>query len=38
MRAIRHPLHDEPDDQFVLLEDFNRGIAALSDSISATTS
>ena len=29
MRGIRHPIHDEPDDQFVLREDFNRGIAAL---------
>jgi L-fuconolactonase len=29
MKAIRHPLHDEPDDQFVLRDDFNRGIAAL---------
>jgi L-fuconolactonase len=29
MKAIRHPLHDEPDEQFVLRDDFNRGIAAL---------
>jgi L-fuconolactonase len=29
MKAIRHPIHDEPDDQFVLRGDFNRGIAAL---------
>jgi L-fuconolactonase len=29
MKAIRHPIHDEPDDHFVLREDFNRGIAAL---------
>jgi L-fuconolactonase len=29
MKAIRHPLHDEPDDQFVLRDDFNRGITAL---------
>jgi L-fuconolactonase len=29
MKAIRHPLHDEPDDLFVLRDDFNRGIAAL---------
>jgi L-fuconolactonase len=29
MKAIRHPLHDEADDQFVLRDDFNRGIAAL---------
>ena len=29
MKAIRHPIHDESDDQFVLRNDFNRGIAAL---------
>jgi L-fuconolactonase len=29
MKAIRHPLHDEPDDQFLLRDDFNHGIAAL---------
>jgi L-fuconolactonase len=29
LRGIRHPIHDEADDQFVLREDFNRGIAAL---------
>jgi L-fuconolactonase len=29
MKAIRHPIHDEPDDQFVLRDDFNRGIAKL---------
>lgn len=29
MMAIRHPIHDEPDDQFVLREDFNRGISVL---------
>jgi L-fuconolactonase len=29
MKALRHPLHDEADDQFVLRDDFNRGIAAL---------
>jgi L-fuconolactonase len=29
MKAIRHPLHDEPDDLFVLRDDFNRGITAL---------
>ena len=29
MKAIRHPIHDEADDQFVLRDDFNRGIAAL---------
>jgi L-fuconolactonase len=29
LRGIRHPIHDEPDDRFLLREDFNRGIAAL---------
>ena len=29
VKAIRHPIHDEPDDQFVLRDDFNRGIAEL---------
>lgn len=29
MRAVRHPIHDELDDQFVMREDFNRGIAEL---------
>jgi len=29
MKGVRHPIHDEPDDQFVLRDDFNRGIAAL---------
>ena len=29
MKAVRHPIHDEADDQFVLREDFNHGIAAL---------
>lgn len=29
VKAVRHPIHDEPDDQFVLRDDFNRGIAAL---------
>jgi L-fuconolactonase len=29
MKAIRHPLHNEPDDQFMLRDDFNRGLAAL---------
>jgi L-fuconolactonase len=29
LKAIRHPLHDEPDDQFMLRDDFNRGIAVL---------
>ena len=29
IKAIRHPIHDEPDDEFVLRDDFNRGIAEL---------
>jgi len=29
MKAVRHPIHDEMDEQFVLREDFNFGIAAL---------
>ena len=29
MKAIRHPIHDELDDQFVLRDDFNQGISAL---------
>jgi L-fuconolactonase len=29
MKAIRHPIHDESDEQFVLRDDFNRGVAAL---------
>lgn len=29
MKAIRHPIHDEADDLFVLRDDFNRGVAAL---------
>jgi L-fuconolactonase len=29
MKAVRHPIQDEPDDRFVLREDFNRGVAAL---------
>lgn len=29
IKAVRHPIHDEPDDQFVLRADFNRGIAEL---------
>jgi L-fuconolactonase len=29
LKAIRHPLHDEADDLFVLRNDFNHGIAAL---------
>lgn len=29
VKAIRHPIHDETDDRFVLQGDFNRGITAL---------
>lgn len=29
MKAVRHPIHDELDDQFILREDFNQGIAEL---------
>ena len=29
MKAVRHPIHDEVDDQFVLRQDFNQGIDAL---------
>ena len=29
VKGVRHPIHDEPDDQFILRDDFNRGIAAL---------
>ena len=29
MKAVCHPIHDEPDDQFILWEDFNHGIAEL---------
>jgi L-fuconolactonase len=29
VKAVRHPIHDESDDQFVFRDDFNRGIAAL---------
>jgi L-fuconolactonase len=29
MKALRHPIHDEPDDQFVFRDDFNRGVSAL---------
>jgi len=31
MKGMRHPIHDEPDDHFVLRPDFNRGIAALKE-------
>jgi L-fuconolactonase len=29
LKGTRHPIHDEPDPNFVLREDFNRGVTAL---------
>jgi L-fuconolactonase len=29
MKGVRHPIHDEMDDQYILRDDFNRGISAL---------
>ena len=29
--GVRHVVHDEPDDDFILREDFNRGVRLLSD-------
>lgn len=29
IKAVRHPIHDEPDNQFILRDDFNRGISEL---------
>jgi L-fuconolactonase len=29
LKAVRHVLHDEPDDRYMLRDDFNRGIRAL---------
>lgn len=31
LKAVRHVLHDEPDDFYMLREDFNRGISLLKD-------
>jgi len=31
LKGIRHVLHDEPDDFYMLRDDFNRGISALKD-------
>jgi L-fuconolactonase len=31
LKAVRHVLHDEADDRYMLREDFNRGIALLKD-------
>jgi L-fuconolactonase len=31
LRAVRHVVQDEPDDRFILREDFNRGVSVLKD-------
>ena len=31
LKGVRHALHDEPDDLYILREDFNRGIKLLKD-------
>lgn len=31
LKGVRHVLHDEPDDFYMLREDFNRGVAALKE-------
>lgn len=31
IRAMRHPIHDESDDRFILRDDFNRGISAMKE-------
>ena len=31
LKAVRHVLHDEPDDDYMLRDDFNRGIGLLAD-------
>ncbi|HEY2469532.1 MAG TPA: amidohydrolase family protein [Terracidiphilus sp.] len=31
VKAVRHVLHDEPDDLYMLREDFNRGVSHLKD-------
>ncbi len=31
LRGVRHVVHDEPDDDFILREDFNEGVARLAD-------
>jgi len=30
LRGVRHVVHDEPDDQFILRDDFNRGVSQLN--------
>lgn len=32
LKGVRHVVQDEPDDDFILREDFNRGVAALLDT------
>lgn len=32
LKGVRHVVQDEPDDHFILREDFNRGVAALLDT------
>jgi len=32
LKAVRHVLHDESDDSYILRDDFNRGIARLRNS------
>jgi L-fuconolactonase len=31
LKGVRHPIHDEPDPNFILREDFNRGVAGLHE-------
>jgi L-fuconolactonase len=31
LKGVRHVLHDEPDDDYMLREDFNRGVSVLRD-------
>ncbi len=31
LKAVRHVVQDEPDDEFILRDDFNRGVALLKD-------
>ena len=32
LKGVRHVLHDEPDNRYILREDFNRGVALLKNS------
>jgi L-fuconolactonase len=38
LKSVRHVVQGEPDDNFILREDFNRGIRELKRSISSMTS